>query len=175
MRNLGIILSILSFAGIAQATEIVSSRDWRAEKDVMTPLEKMGCVAQTTTEVEDGQSSTEEWTLQVIKLATGNGDYSFPIIISFPEAQPTNEYYEASGQSNRPDTDAFSMTLMQPASGDKTIVANRLVDRNRIVNRLKADNTFTVDYLTKEGPTRSAEFSLRGSSVTIQRMLDTCN
>ncbi len=157
----------------AQATEISSLKDWRAEKDVMTPLEKMGCLAETTTEVNvDGQ--TELWTLQVIKLATGQGDYSYPIIISFPEADPTNEYYEASAQTDRPETPIFNMTLMQPASGDQSIVANRLRDRNTLVNRLKADSTFTVSYLNKKGATREAEFSLRGSSHNIQIMLDTC-
>ncbi len=170
-----LVLSIGLLSQALQASEIASSKDWRADKDIMTPLQKMGCVAETTTSVVDVDGNTEQWTLQVIKLATGNGDYSFPMIISFPEGLPTNEYYEASGVSNRPEVDPFSMTLLQPENGDKTIVANRLIDRNRIVNRLKADATFTVNYLSKQGPTRSAVFSLRGSSSTIQAMLDTCN
>lgn len=165
---------MLFVVSLASATPLFSSKDWRAEKDVMTPLEKQGCIAETTKTV-DVNGVNEDWTLQVIKLATGNGDYSYPIILSFPENQPNNEYYEASAQSNRPDSPVFSMTLMQPASGDSSIVANRLVDRNKIVNRLKADSTFTVNYLVDGVATRSVPFSLSGSSRTIQTMLDTCN
>ncbi len=174
MKFLTTIIGVgILFGSVAEAEEISHLKDWRAEKDVMTPLEKMGCLAETTTEVIiNGQS--ELWTLQVIKLATGQGDYSYPMVISFPEASPDTEYYEASAQSDRPETPVFNMTLMQPANGDQSIVANRLRDRNALVNRLKADSTFTMSYLNKQGATREAQFSLRGSSHNIQTMLDTC-
>lgn len=173
MKFLVLILSTVIFTFAAQAEVITSSKDWSAEKNVVTPLEKPGCIAETTKEI-DVNGTLERWTLQIVKLETGNGDYTMPITIAFPEDMPTNAYYEASAQSNKTQFGAFQMTLLQPQSGDKTIVANKVMDRNKIVDRIAGDSTFTVDFLSKNGPTRSVEFSLRGSSKTIKTMLATC-
>lgn len=168
-----LLIFILASAFKTQAEVIVESKDWMAEKSVMTPLEKMGCVAQTTATV-DVNGASEDWVLQVVALQTPEGEHSFPIVISFPKAQPTNEYYEARAVSDKTNSQPFSLTLLQPQSGDKTIVANRVADREDMVHSLKAYNTFTLEYLTKEGPTRTAKFSLRGSSRAISQMMESC-
>ena len=159
--------------GLAQAEIIVQSKDWLAEKNVMTPLDKAGCVAQTTKEI-DVNGIKENWTLQVIKLQANNGEYAHPIIISFPEQLGAAQYYEGTGQTNKVGTPTFEMTLLQPNATDKTIVAARMKDRLEIVRRLRADSTFSVSYLDKTGPVQTAEFSLRGSSKVIKALNETC-
>lgn len=173
MKKWFLLTMVMVFCCSANAGEFFSLNDWRAYKDVMTPLNKKGCFAETSTEI-DHNGVVEKWNLQVIRLAAGNGEYTYPIIIAFPENQLAETYYEAQGQSNKEGTSLFNMTLLQPESGKTSIVAARTKDRNALISRLKGDKTFKVSYLNKDSIVRDITFSLSGSSKTIKELRKEC-
>lgn len=168
-----LILSFILGSLSAQAEVLLQLKDWTAHRNVVTATGQKGCVAETIQEV-NVNGKKEKWVLQVARLQTPQGDHTYDMVYAFPEHQPTNEYYEALSYSNHQDTAQMSMTLLQPGNGDKTIVASRVRDRIQILSHIKRDSTFTVDFLTKEGPTRSVAFSLRGSAKTINKVQRTC-
>ena len=174
MKQILICVSIFMLMEVVQAELLIQSKDWVAEKDIMTPLGKMGCVAQTTTEVMGTNGVKENWTLQVIKLQSPNGDYAYPMVISFPEQQVAAQYYEGTGQTDKINSTIFEMTLLQPNEVNKTILATRLKDRLEVVRNLRRDSTFRISYLDKSGPVQTALFSLKGSSNAIKTMVETC-
>ena len=173
MKKWIVMMVAVLVSSTAMANEFFALRDWTAYKNVMTPLNKKGCLAETIAEV-DNNGVTEKWMLQVIRLEAGNGEYTYPIIISYPESQTAKTYYEASAQSNKSSSQVFNMTLLQPSNGDQSIVAVRTQDRNNVIARLKGDSTFTVSYLDKMGAVREVPFSLRGSSKTISALRREC-
>ena len=169
---LSIIVSCLSFS-LAQAEPIMSLRDWSAEKDVMTVLNKKGCVAETLMELNT-PTGPENFVLQVVKMETGMGDYTPPMILVYPENKGLANYYEAKAQSNKAGTPVFAMTLLQPDRSDKSIVAARSGNRLEVVRRLKADSTFSVELMNENGTEFNPVFSLSGSSKTINAMDSAC-
>ena len=164
----------LLFISFAQAQPISSLRDWTAEKDVMTVLGKEGCVAETVYSEVTANGNTKQWHLQVLKLKSNNGEYSSPLVIAFPEMDYSEEYYEASAQSDRAGTPTYSMTLLQPENQNIFPVGSRITDRVEIIRRLRQDNKFFVDFLTKDSSFLKVAYSLSGSSKTINDMDSVC-
>lgn len=169
-----LLTTIFFFSVMAQSQPIFELRDWSVYKNIPTALTHTGCVAETKTEVTDDQGLTQTFKLQVVKLLSQNGEHSMPMVLAFPEQVPSEQYYEAIGQSDREGSQMFEMTLLQPQDGSKKIVASRKADRLLILRRLKGDNKFYVDFMDKQGSLQKIEFSLSGSSKSIKALNENC-
>ncbi len=157
----------------ATAELVLESGDWDTKSGVITVLNKKGCVAETLAEVATAMGS-EAWKLQVIKLETVDGDFTSPIVIAFPEQTPAQAHYEAQGLADDEDESVYSMTLLQTETGNKSIVAARMRDYLKVIRNLRTGAVFQVDFLTKQGVTRSVPYSLAGSSKAIGALIETC-
>lgn len=161
-----ILISILLSHSVL-AANIVKSKDWTGDRQFIDAVGQRGCVAQT--KVED---NGDTFYLQVITMETSNGDYTKPIVIASYDSPAIPDFYEAEGIADSGRV-TFNMTLFQNGNADN-MVAARMDDNSQVVKRLRLDNHYVVQFLSKNDVVKEVSFSLRGSNKTIKTVLATC-
>lgn len=164
---------ILFFSQYVNASLVFQEGDWTVHKNIMTPVNLQGCVAETSTEI-DVNGKSEKWVLQIVRLLSPNGEHGFPFAIVFPADHNSVGYLEAVGRSNVEDSPDFYLTLLQPSNGDTSIVASRKKDRLLILRYIRYYKSFTVNFLKNQESIREVLFSLKGSSVSIEKLSEYC-
>ena len=163
------LLGMILLAQTSLAGSIVDLKDWSGDKRFIDSIGKRGCVAETIATDSNG----DEFTLQVVTFPNSNGIYSNPLIIAVKENMVNgSDFYEARAYSNK--SNDFNMTLFQVGNNPMGQVASRYDSTEEMVGRLRADSTFTVEFMSKSKVIHDVTFSLRGSSHVIKTVLNQC-
>ena len=169
MMTLIALLATWTFS-VAQAEEILSFKDWSAEKATYPALDKEACVASTITELDGERRAL----LDVVQLQLNDGTYTEPFVVASLET-PERVYFEGAARTDR--GHKFAMKLL--SSEHQTLeagamVAVRFSKRDAMVSRLRKDNYIIINFKDQDGDVESIRFSLRGSSKVIRKMVEVC-